>query len=84
MRRLPDGREPTLILSATETRSGRIREHIWLLPGIQTDNHRSGRRKHLSTSRYSSYQRDVSGTRTTWLATLSLKSAVKEEFEKFS
>jgi hypothetical protein len=32
--------------------------HIRLLHGIESDNHRSGRDKHLSTSRYSSCQRD--------------------------
>ena len=38
--------------------------------------------KHLSTSRYSRYQRDVSGTRTVLVSLLILKSADKEEFEK--
>ena len=38
--------------------------HIRLLQGIESDNHRSEQHNHLNTSRYSSCQRDVSGTRT--------------------
>ena len=41
--------------------------HIRLLHGMESDNRRSEGDKHLSTSRYSSCQRDVSGTRTAWL-----------------
>jgi hypothetical protein len=37
-------------------------ERIRLLQGTESDNHRSEGHKHLSTLRYSSCQRDVSGT----------------------
>ncbi len=37
--------------------------HIRLLQGIESYDHRSAGHKHLSTSRYSSCQRDVSGAR---------------------
>jgi hypothetical protein len=43
--------------------------HIRLLQGIEPDNHRSEGDKHLSTPRYSSCQRHVSGTQTAWLVT---------------
>ena len=48
------------ILSATETGTWRIRSHIRLPRSIESDNNRSERPKHLSTSRYSSCQQDVS------------------------
>jgi hypothetical protein len=38
--------------------------HIRLLQGIESDNQRSERHKHLNTSRYPGRQRDVGGTRT--------------------
>jgi hypothetical protein len=43
--------------------------HIRLLQGIESYNQRSAGHKHLSMSRYSSCQRDVSGTNTAWLVT---------------
>ena len=41
------------MLPATETDSGLIRSHIWLLRGIEADNHRSEGHKHLSIRRVS-------------------------------
>ena len=43
--------------------------HIRLPQGIEPDNHRSEGDKHLSTPRYSSCQRHVSGAQTAWLVT---------------
>jgi len=42
---------------------------IQLLQGIEPNSHRSEGDKHLSTPRYSSCQRYVSGTQTAWLVT---------------
>ena len=56
--------------------------HIRLLRGIESDNHRSQGRKHLSTSRYSSRQRDV--TRDRLVSHLILKFSSNKNFKNLA
>ena len=82
MRRLPAAREPNPILSATETRSGRIGGQIQLLQGIELDNHRSEGLEHPGY--VAIFQLPAACLRNPHrlVSHLILKSAEKKKFEK--